>query len=544
MPKTSRERGTVLAETEGMTKGRQVWVSRTQLSERAGALRWSLLVSLGLIPLACGGTVIKDDGAPGHGGAGEGVSPGGIPEGGAGAPQGAASNGGASLGGTAAQGGDALYYPGCDAPVVDPLTHTVRCSNGIVHRPNGASCDFAAAGAPSSADGGATGDDGVSGSSCLSDADCSSLRLGYCDFLNDGYGGSAEIGVCTAGCRTDSDCGTGICLCQAVGPGRCADAGCQVDSDCGPRSLCAASRPTCGPDRFECFSPADECKVNDDCDIGSCASEAGKRYCDDLPCGTGRPFLVADVARMAAVEPRSDWLDAPQLPDLAGLSPLTRAELAAHWSRLGQMEHASIAAFARFNLQLLSLGAPADLIEACNRALAEETEHTRTCFAFASRYAGAELGPGKLEVRDCFEASDLRSITKLVLREGCLGEAVAALEALQAAALTHDRAVKGALLGIACDEQSHAELAFKFLRWALAQSSAQFQAELACDAEACLADYEAAAHAQRTVTSDRALEAHGVLGSEARRAVHLGALREVVRPLLAALLPAAGSRTN
>ena len=342
----------------------------------------------------------------------------------------------------------------------------------------------------------------------------------------------------------DSDCGSGICVCDPhTVAGRCTASNCRVDADCGANSLCATSGQICSYETFQCTSTEDECLSNLDCGTNgaTCVFQDGRRTCNGAVCG--RPFLVADAPRWAEIEPRADWLEASDLPDPSGLSPLARAELAAHWSRLGQMEHASIAAFARFNLQLLSLGAPAELIEACHRALSDETTHARLCFGFASRYAGAPLGPGKLEIRDCFGDSDLRAILKLVLREGCLGETVAALEALQAAALTTDRAVKGALLRIACDEQAHAELAFKFLRWGLAECSPEARAELAEDAEQVLAEYERAALERACIPGDRALEGHGVLAGETLRAVHLGALREVVRPLLAALLPdAQGSR--
>jgi hypothetical protein len=75
-----------------------------------------------------------------------------------------------------------------------------------------------------------------------------------------------------------------------------------------------------------------------------------------------------------------------------------RATQAEHWTKLGQMEHASIAAFARLQLQLLALGAPPDLVQACNQALIDETAHTRLCFGLASAYAGRGIGPGPLDV--------------------------------------------------------------------------------------------------------------------------------------------------
>ena len=238
---------------------------------------------------------------------------------------------------------------------------------------------------------------------------------------------------------------------------------------------------------------------------------------------------------MAAIEARTDWLDTTIAPNPGGLTPLQRAQLAAHWARLGQMEHASIAAFARFNLQLLSLAAPSELIEACNRALADETAHTRTCFALASAYGGIALGPARLDIEHCFEDTDLTAVAKLVLREGCLGETVAALEALAAAEVASDPAVKQALARIAHDELNHAELAFKFLRWTLAQSSAEARHELARQAAQQLADFESdARNSENTPTDDR-LAAHGLIAGDALRAIHLAAAREVARPLLAAL---------
>ncbi|HEX2673229.1 MAG TPA: hypothetical protein VHM25_20250, partial [Polyangiaceae bacterium] len=50
-----------------------------------------------------------------------------------------------------------------------------------------------------------------------------------------------------------------------------------------------------------------------------------------------------------------------------------------------------------------------------------------------------------------------------------------------------------------------------------------------------LANFESdARHGERARTDDR-LAAHGLLGSDALRAIHLAAARDVSRPLLAAL---------
>jgi hypothetical protein len=134
---------------------------------------------------------------------------------------------------------------------------------------------------------------------------------------------------------------------------------------------------------------------------------------------------------------------------------------------MGQMEHASIAAFARFSLQLLALGAPSQLIEDCTRALADETAHAKLCFRLASAYTGRALGPGPLDVADSLGATTLAEIVDLVIAEGCFGETRAALEALEAAELAADPVIRAAYERIAGDEQRHAELAFRFVRWAL-----------------------------------------------------------------------------
>ncbi|MFZ5897429.1 MAG: hypothetical protein ACOY0T_40625 [Myxococcota bacterium] len=71
-----------------------------------------------------------------------------------------------------------------------------------------------------------------------------------------------------------------------------------------------------------------------------------------------------------------------------------RNALSDEWARAACFEHASIASFNRFSLELLALGAPGDLVERANRAALDEVRHARLCFALASVYAGDDFGPG------------------------------------------------------------------------------------------------------------------------------------------------------
>jgi len=155
------------------------------------------------------------------------------------------------------------------------------------------------------------------------------------------------------------------------------------------------------------------------------------------------------------------------------------------------MEHASIAACARFSLQLLALGAPPELVEACTRALADETEHARLCFQLASSYAGRTLGPGPLKIDGSLRCFSLAEIVDLVLAEGCFGETSAALEALEAADTQSDPVVRGVYAQIASDEQRHAELAFRFLRWALGHDAPTVRKRIAASIAAPPSEHHA-----------------------------------------------------
>jgi hypothetical protein len=311
---------------------------------------------------------------------------------------------------------------------------------------------------------------------CETAADCRGFDLAYC-----GQVGPIGPLKCLSGCLTDADCGTGaVCLCSdrpsATGGTCLAKNDCVVDADCGPGSLCLQYYRACFGEGFACSSPDDECLSTDECAADQICLMADDptgghhRTCEDHVICNGRPFLVEEKARVAWVEPGRSWLGkSRRRPSTEHLTASERAELAAHWSRLGQMEHASIAAFARFQLQLLALGAPAELIEACTRALADETAHTRLCFELASAYAERDIGAGPLDVAHSLDAVSLLDVLDLVLLEGCFGETSAALEAIEAAERAVDPVIVAAYDQIAADEQRHAELAFKFVQWALAR---------------------------------------------------------------------------
>ena len=180
----------------------------------------------------------------------------------------------------------------------------------------------------------------------------------------------------------------------------------------------------------------------------------------------GRPLVVDGVARMATVVERADWSGSVDAD--AALPPRVRSLLADLWCADARMEHASVASFARFALELLAVGAPPDLVLGAHRAAQDEVLHAKDCFALASRFAGKPLGPGPLDVSGCIPESNLAGIVLRAVIEGCVGETVAAVVATEQLAHATDPQSKRALERIATDEAEHSLLAWRFVAWALA----------------------------------------------------------------------------
>jgi hypothetical protein len=440
--------------------------------------------------------------------------------------------------------------------VIDGVdTGLERCEDGRLHRPAVVTChsklprervvDAGFAPPAPGADAG-PGTDGAAAATspvpgCTSDSDCTASLLGHCE--DAAFDGTPTYGKqCQYGCVTDADCGAGS-FCECGDPvGSCVNAQCLSDAECGSGMLCSqgVAVHTLGcPARvaFACETPSDRCRVDRDCPAspyGSyCSSTEAERVCaayDGSVCG--RPFLVEGSARLAELKRTRSWVGAGARPDCSRLSAPQRRLLASGWSQLGLMEHASVAAFARFTLQLLSLGAPAVLVEQSQQAMADELLHARLCFSLASAYADEPLGPGPLPTEHALDLSSLEDIAALTLHEGCIGETIAALEASEARAAARDPAVREVLTRVEADERRHAELAWRFVSWALNTGGPgvqrRIQGELASLREAT------AARSSGDASVDGA--AHGLLSAAQRAELRAAALRDVVLPCARALL--------
>ncbi|MBZ5709194.1 ferritin-like domain-containing protein [Nannocystis pusilla] len=401
-----------------------------------------------------------------------------------------------------------------------------RCDDGLVHRAAARACVMPQT--PSNCPENATGP-------CKTNDDCTEKPFGSCQFSFD----LLETCGCVYGCETDDDCGEGM-VCQCAGDEigtatRCIPAGCRTDADCGDL-LCALSpedfcTQTIG--ELACQTPQDECDAHSDCQGVACVFESMRWQCEQGACG--RPFVVDDAPVHAPAVPRDDWRGLVAAPS----APLAlRSRLAAHWTRVASFEHASVASFARFILELLAIGAPPELVLAAQQALADEVEHARIGYALASVYAGTGIGPGPLASAAATRDGDVDALIAAAIAEACVAETLAGLELVEAAAHAHDPGLRRVLTRIAGDEQRHAELGWRFVQWALQGAGPAGRARAQQAFAAAIAQADAELQGMSEDAGEPELRAHGVVDAPLRAAVWRRGLDAMIRPAAAGLCAA------
>ncbi|MDH5674346.1 MAG: ferritin-like domain-containing protein [Myxococcales bacterium] len=253
-------------------------------------------------------------------------------------------------------------------------------------------------------------------------------------------------------------------------------------------------------------------------------------------CPIGRPFSIGGVARIASLQPGDGW----QRPFSVGSDALSYAErlaLADSYRQDGLAEHASVASFSRFALQLLAQGAPASLVERALEATRDELRHAELCFGLAKRYDGRALQPGPLPTADALaDGTDAVHIAVSLAAEGCIAETVSAQLIAAARDRAHDSAAKSALSRIARDELAHVELAWESLAWLLVQSGDHVRSAVEgvfaqAHRHVGLGSIAPSQHASSTRLAD-----HGYLPVITRRAIATRVLQTVVAPAAVELL--------
>ncbi len=429
-------------------------------------------------------------------------------------------------------------FVGCEGEVeildeAGVATGYVRCDDGAVNRVAPRTWD------PSIDAARCTGEE--IDRSCEVDADCTDSPHGACIQYN-WKGGAADACGCVYACGTDADCDAGeICIGAGVQDGivrwsTCVQASCAVAEDC-PSGECGLSAwdDGCGMVvELGCRSDADACRTDGDCPEIPCGlgyEDPDTFMCREDSCTPGRPLKVDGQARTAPVRSGSAaWAQElrPSLP----LSRKARRALARWWSEIGSLEHASVASFSRFALELMAIGAPPELLIEAQRSAADEIEHARLAFGLASAYAGEAVGPGALSMSGLRVSSDPAEILASLIEDACVNETLASAEARAAADACVDPVVRELLVRIADDEARHAALGWRCLRWLLEQHP-----ELSEQARQAFDQVQL-----RPVGAGLDLAALGMPSPAARQAIQQATIREVVLPCAQALLGESAAR--
>ncbi|MCO4763169.1 MAG: ferritin-like domain-containing protein [Myxococcales bacterium] len=246
----------------------------------------------------------------------------------------------------------------------------------------------------------------------------------------------------------------------------------------------------------------------------------------------GRPLRIDGELQLAPVIARADWLKggAGEQPSLDAAA---QQAIAAAWREDARMEHASIASFNQFSLDLLAVGAPAELVRDAQRAAMDEVDHAERCFGIVAKLTGALEGPGPLVLPAARNTYTLAQIAADTARDGCVGETIAALLAGVRAHRATDPQVASALTTIAADEARHAELGWRFVKWAVQAGGAEVATAVSEAFELAMAD-PPLARVPAGVDLD-AWAAWGLLDGGTHTATVRAALRQVIRPCAAEL---------
>lgn len=311
---------------------------------------------------------------------------------------------------------------------------------------------------------------------CTKDADCAGKQCGLSAYNN---GCSTQV---TLACRT-------------------ADDACKSDSDCGDRGgQCVQSRPE--------PNAAWECQYR--------------------RCAIGRPLTVEGQTQAAQSTSRTDWGNSMAL-DVEAIDPVIRSIAKNHYVEMAAMEHASVASFARFSLQLMAFGAPAELLVEAHRAALDEIEHARAAYRLATLFGSTGVGPDNLPAAVAAIPMGIVEFVEALVEEGCVGETLGAAEAREAASSARSVVLAEALATIAADEERHATLAWRTLQWAI-----RTHGDIAADAAR-----RALARAMVTYSKDPnamgGAEALGILSGKTLGQSRRRVLASVVEPCARAL---------
>lgn len=177
-------------------------------------------------------------------------------------------------------------------------------------------------------------------------------------------------------------------------------------------------------------------------------------------------------------------------------APLRRTGIGAWLSSVATLEAASVTAFARLVRSLARFDAPAKLVEAARRAIADELAHAGAVGRLARRFGGMPEAPVVATSKE--QTLDQLAIENAI--EGEVGETFGALVAACQSRAAQDPGVRLVFGKIAIDEARHAALAHQLAPW--------FERRLGLQQRNAVAAARQAAIARAVATCDFGLASH------------------------------------
>lgn len=209
---------------------------------------------------------------------------------------------------------------------------------------------------------------------------------------------------------------------------------------------------------FTC--PQEGCGVDSSCSLTALENKCEGGWV------MGRPFSTEDgpVVSSLVQSKASGWAE-----DLRPAGVALNDSKAQAWRLSGLAEHSSVAAFARAALELMAVGAPAELVADAHQAAIDEVRHASRAFALAQLFGGDQVAPSAFPLKPELQIStNLSEVVRKNLEEGCMAEMVSlakAKEQLLRGGLITDEEM--ALQQVFHDEARHASLAWRTVQWAL-----------------------------------------------------------------------------
>ncbi|MFO0554041.1 MAG: ferritin-like domain-containing protein [Polyangiaceae bacterium] len=198
-----------------------------------------------------------------------------------------------------------------------------------------------------------------------------------------------------------------------------------------------------------------------DAEAGTCCYETGRRV-ENL----GRPLRVDGIVTRVSSAEGAPTTHYAGVIDLERYDAAERARLAESWHAAACVEHASVAAFAKISLELLAFGAPVALVAAAHEAALDEIRHAALASEIAARFGAVHVPGAHPAAARAIPHEDLMRFVEETIEDGCVLEAGAALEAWRLASEASDPGIAQAYRAIAADEERHATLAWRIVKWA------------------------------------------------------------------------------